>query len=1203
MTPSSTTSRRWLTVVAAFAAMSLLPASFAQAPQRLLTRHTRDVVMSGRAPQVGQLPPNRVLKLAIMLPLRNQAALTQLLSDLHNPQSPSYLRYLSVQQFTNQFGPTQADVDAVVHFAQANGMTVTRTTANNMVVDVSASVASIEKAFHVNLGVYQDPYQNRTFYAVDREPMAAAGVQLWHIAGLDNYSPPRPLLRFAPKSNIRTDQTGSGPDGQYLGSDMRAAYYGGTTLTGAGQVIGIFGLNFNLSDVEAYFSSIGQPFNPSVVVTDSIDGYDTSCPTSSCNDGEPVADIVQSLSMAPGVDAVIEYEASNDVDTFTQMATDDIAKQLSASVGWLPADPTADEPIFEEFAAQGQNLFVASGDSGAYTLPGCTGNDCNPAYYPADDPYITAVGGTHITTNGPGGSWASEIAWGGTNPVLACANPTGGSSGGYSTNGFAIPAYQQIPAVVNSTNDASSTLRNIPDVSAEADCDNWWCADGSCQGGIGGTSLSTPRWAGFMALVNEQAANSNAPSATFLNPNLYMIGASSNYGTNFHDIVSGSNNDGYGVQYNAVTGYDLVTGWGSPNGQALINSLTPAATAPYFALSASPSALSIPPGSSETMSTIQLSSGNGFTGTVNLSVNILGSPSGVTASLSPTSISGSDISTLTVSLSGTGPGGTFVVAVTGQSAGGVETQPAYVTLALPSFSLSASPSAIYLNQNSSATSTLSVVPQNGFSGKVSFSAIQGLPSGVTASVNPSQTDSTSTLRLTARSTTPTGASVPLTFNATSGDIVQSASSVTVAVSAATGTGGIGWPVNLASAFNLYAIYTDGTSIGTSGLDGLGDAYSANLLTPHRILNDVQFNFGPANKLDAVSGAGQTIALPSGQYATLQLLGTGFNGDQSAQTVTVTYADGTTSTFTQSFSDWYAPMYNNNESFAVVMPYRNLADGSKDNRPFNLYAYIFALDSRKTVKSVTLPNDPNVVVLAATLTRQNIQDQGNLSRLFNTGAIFSNGVTFSATGGMDGGGDGCTLPNGCADAYSAQQLGLSGPLPRLTVKGTLFGFGPVNTADCTTDCIPDAISLPSAPGATLWLPFGEQRPYTTMTLLGTGVQGSHTATVTVNYTNGTRDTFNQTFSDWCNFGANPNESVAVNGINRINSDGTLNGATCNLYSYTYALDPNRAVRSVTFTNTDQTSYSFVLSVTFQAAGFQVGGVPIGPRRYPIFGPAK
>ena len=1189
---------RWLVLVAAFSATSLSPSLFAQAPQQLMTRHTRDVVTSGQVARVGPLPPDRTLKLAIMLPLRNQAALKQLLSDLHNPQSPSYLRYLSVQQFTEQFGPAQSDVDAVVAFAKANGMTVTRSTSNNMVVDVSASVAGIQKAFHVTMSAYQHPTENRTFYAVDREPTADLKVQLWHIAGLDDYSPPRPMLRYAAKGNVRTEQTGSGQDGQFLGSDIRAAYYGGTALTGAGQTIGIYGLNFNLSDVEAYFSSIGQPFNPSVVITDSIGGYDTSCP-SSCDDGEPIADIVQSYSMAPGVNAVIEYEASNDVDTFTQMATDNVAKQLSASVGWLPADPASDEPIFMEFAAQGQNLFVASDDSGAWS-------PTNQAFYPADDPYITSVGGTQLTTNGAGGAWASEVSWGfAPGLTMACGSP-GGSGGGYSTNGFAIPSYQQLPGVINSLNKGSTALRNGPDVSADADCNSWWCANGSCQGGLGGTSLSTPRWAGFMALVNEQAAITNAPSAGFVNPTFYALGTGSNYTNYFHDITSGgefnstacsqntsaynclSTGTGAGFEgFDAVTGYDLVTGWGSPNGQSMINILTPAATAPYFALSGSPTSLSIPPGSTTATSTIQASVGNGFSGTINLSANILGAPSGVTASLSPTSISGSDASTLTISLSGTGPGGNFVVAVTGQSAGGVETQPAYLTLALPTFGLSASPSTIYLNQNSSAVSKLTVAAENGFDGKVSFSSVQGLPSGVAAAIHPVDTKSTSTLTLTARSTTPTGPAVPLTFKATSGDIAQSASSVTLAISAATGVGGTGWPVDLSAAYNLDGIYTDGSTITTSGLDGLGDAYSANLLTPNRILNDVRFNFGPANHLDAVSGTGQTIALPRGQYSTLQLLGTGFNGKQSAETVTVTYTDGTTSTFTQSFSDWFTPGFNDNESFSVVMPYRNLADGTKDNRVFNLYAYTFVLDSRKAVKSFALPNDPNVVVLAATLTGPSLQSQLNLSRQFNTAGIFNNGVTFSATGGMDGGGDGCTLADGCADAYSAQQLGLSsGKLPDLTVRGTVFDFGPVNTADCTSNCLADVVSLTGNPGASVQIPFNSQGPYTTMTLIGTGVQGSHTGMVTVHYTNGTAETFDQTFSDWCSYGENANESIAVGGINRINSDGTLNSATCNVYAYTYALDPHGILRSVTLTNTDQTSDSFVFSITLQSAGVQL-----------------
>ncbi len=1171
------TFRSSLVLAAAF----LLSTSSLWAQQRAMTRHVREAVTNGQAAYIRPLPATQQLKLSIMLPLRNQVGLNDLLHDLYDPQSSRYRQYLSVQQFTESFGATQQDVDAVVQFSKANGLTVTRTTPNRMVIGVRGPVANIERAFHVKMGVYKHPTDDRTFYAPDREPSADLSVQLWHIAGLDDFSPPRPRLRFAPKSELRTETTGSGPGGQFLGSDIRAAYYGGTALTGAGQTIGLFGLNFNLSDVTNYFSSINQPFDSSKVITVSIDGYDTSCP-SGCNDGEPIADIVQSYSMAPGVNAVIEYEASNDVDTFTQMATDNIAKQLSASVGWLPADPTSDEPIFMEFAAQGQNLFVASGDSGAYTLPNCTGN-CNPAFYPEDDPYITAVGGTHITTNGPGGAWESEIAWGGTNSVLACANPTGGSSGGYSTNGFSIPAYQKLPGVVDSNNQGSTTLRNVPDLSAEADCDNWWCAGGTCQGGIGGTSLSTPRWAGFLALVNENAANNKAPAAGFLNPTVYGIGTGASYASQLHDITSGSNNNGLGQQYNAETGFDLVTGWGSPNGQALINTLTPASTVPYFSLSATPSALTIPPGSAGVTSTIQLASGNGFSGTVDLAANILGAPAGVTASLEPASISGTGTSTLKVSLSGSGPGGNLVLAVTGTSTGGVLTQPAYLTLALPTFSLGATPSTIYINQAGNATATVNVTPENGFDGKVTLSAVTGLPSGVSAVLHPTKATSSSQLSLYARGRTPTGPAVPLTLSGTSGDIVQSAPAITLAVSAATGTGGAGKPVDLSADYNLSAIYSDGKPF-TTGLDGEGDAYSSNVLTPRRILNGIQFNFGPANQPDAVAAKGQTIPLPAESFATLQLLATGFNGEQSAQTITVNYADGKSAQFTQSFSDWYSPSFNTGESFAVISPYQVHSDGTKStNGPFNLYAYVFVLDPNRPVQSVTLPDNPEVVVLAATLTRQSLakQAQVNLSSKFNLAGIFDNSVTFPATGGMDGGGDGCTLPNGCSDAYSAQQLGLgTGTTPQLTLKGIDFNFGPVNAADCTTGCFADEVDLGATPGSTVSLPAAERQEYTAMTLLGTAVDGSHTGTVTVKYTTGASETFNQTFSDWCSFGANANESVAVGGIERINSDGTLSGVSCNLYSYTYALDYNRKVESIKLTNTDGTSDSFVLAITLQ-----------------------
>jgi subtilase family serine protease len=176
--------------------------------------------------------------------------------------------------------------------------------------------------------------------------------------------------------------------------------------------------------------------------------------------------------------------------------------------------------------------------------------------WPADDPYITAVGGTDLTTTGPGGPWASETGW-------------SGSAGGPSKNGVAIPSYQLLPGVIDASNHGSTTLRNIPDVAAEANTNQYSCYDGGCYGGNGGTSYAAPQWAGFTAMANQQATANGLPTLGFLNPSLYRIGLSGVYDSNFHDITSGSNGG-----YTAVVGYDLVTGWGSFIGPSLIDLLT-----------------------------------------------------------------------------------------------------------------------------------------------------------------------------------------------------------------------------------------------------------------------------------------------------------------------------------------------------------------------------------------------------------------------------------------------------------------------------------------------------------------------------------------------------------------------------------------------------------------------------------------------------
>jgi len=518
--------------------------------QAVLTRHMHEAVANGEAVYLGRLPATQALRLNIALPLRNESELDELLQQLYDPQSPSYRHFLSVEEFTERFGPSQADYDAVVSYAEANGLTVTGTSPNRMLVDVTGPVANIEQAFHTHIGVYQHPTENRTFYAPEVEPTTDLPFALWHITGLDNFSIPRPAsLHREPKA--KGSQTGSGPDGYFLGSDMRAAYYGGTTLTGAGQSVGLVEFEgYNIADVDNYFAQVKQPLNVTVTGV-STDGSSLSC-TGGCDDTEQALDIEEAISMAPGMKSVLVYVSdTSDVSIFNRMASDNIAKQLSCSWGWSPADPSSDDPIFKEFASQGQNLFAASGDSGAY-------RSRSSYVYPADDAFVTSVGGTDLTTNGAGGSWASEVAW------------TPYSGGGISPDHIAIPSYQKTAGVITSTNKGSTTYRNSPDVAAEANTDNYICYDGTCEGGWGGTSFAAPRWAGYLALVNQQAVANKLGSLGFINPAIYTIGLGSSYSSDLHDITSGNNRT-----YTAVKGYDLVTGWGSPNGTGLINALAP----------------------------------------------------------------------------------------------------------------------------------------------------------------------------------------------------------------------------------------------------------------------------------------------------------------------------------------------------------------------------------------------------------------------------------------------------------------------------------------------------------------------------------------------------------------------------------------------------------------------------------------------------
>ncbi|MGC2298305.1 MAG: protease pro-enzyme activation domain-containing protein [Acidobacteriaceae bacterium] len=704
-------------VAITLAATASLPAS---AQQPLLTRHVRQATATGEAKALGQMPATQSLRLVLTLPLRNQQELDTLLDDLYNPSSPSYRHFLTVDQFTAEFGPTQDDYNAVINFAEEHGLTVVATSPNRVNLDVTGTVAAIEQAFHVSMRTYQHPTENRSFFAPDREPTVDLPFQLWHVAGLDNYSIPKPAgLTRNPNANHGQPSatTGSGPSASFLGSDMRAAYYGSGSLTGSGQYLGLLEYyGTDLADLQTYYKNVSQTYPGSVITLLSTDGTSTACVDSrsggSCDDTEQTLDMTQALGMAPALSGLVVYVGSTDSAIFNSMATHTpLNSQLSSSWTWSPADPNTDNPYFEEFAAQGQNLFQAAGDDAKWTTSGSPSE-----IFPADDIYLTSVGGTDLNTASAAGPWASETGW-------------SDSGGGISPNKFTIPSWQTTAAA--SCSSCSKTYRNGPDVSANANFTFYVCADQTtCTANeYGGTSFAAPMWAGFLALTNQQYAAANSGHTLgFINPTLYSVGEGSSYDSDLHDITSGSNG------YSATTGYDLNTGWGSPTA-SLVNALAGSTTQnPGFSLSASPSSVSIAQGS-EGSTTITSTVTGGFDSAIALSAS--GEPSGVTIAFNPTSITGAGSSSMSMTVGSSVTAGTYTITVSGTSGSTVEktTVSLTVTSTTAGFSIGASPTSITVARSSSGKVTITTTATGGFDSPITLSA-SGEGSAQTVTFSP-----------------------------------------------------------------------------------------------------------------------------------------------------------------------------------------------------------------------------------------------------------------------------------------------------------------------------------------------------------------------------------------------------------------------------------------------------------------------------------
>ena len=544
-------------------AVSLLSATTAIAqslPKQFLNGHVPPVLARLHLQPIGQLPATERLNLSIGLPLRNQKSFDELLARIYDPTSPTFRHYLTPGQFAEQFGPKEADYAAVMTFAKTNGLTLISISPDRTVLNVSGSVADIERIFHVTMRQYRHPRENRNFFAPDIEPSIDLTVPILHVSGLNNFFVPRPAnLKLTPANRATAVKPayGTSPLGIFMGTDFRTAYVPGVSLNGSNQIVGLLELDgYYPSDIADYEALAGLP---NTTLSNVL--INTSGAAGTAN-SEVALDIEMAISMATNLSKVIVYEGPNPssdtdiVNLLGRMATNNLAKQISCS--WLIGNDPNYDIKYLQFAVQGQSFFQASGDEGAYY---------SGIGESVDDTNITIVGGTTLSTTGAGGPYASETVWN----KYSSGEGTGGSGGGTNFDGILIPSWQT--GISMTTNHGSTTLRNSPDVAMNAD-NIFVVADNGQQEYLAGTSAAAPLWAGFTALVNQQAVASGKATVGFINPAIYAIGKSPVFLSDFHDITTGNNtNLTVGNNYFAVPGYDLCTGWGTPAGLNMIIAL------------------------------------------------------------------------------------------------------------------------------------------------------------------------------------------------------------------------------------------------------------------------------------------------------------------------------------------------------------------------------------------------------------------------------------------------------------------------------------------------------------------------------------------------------------------------------------------------------------------------------------------------------
>ncbi|GCE20175.1 S53 family peptidase [Dictyobacter kobayashii] len=501
--------------------------------------------------------------LEVFLKLRNQQSLDGLLVAQERLAAPQYHHYLSPQVFENEFSPTQDTITKVSSYLQARGLHIVSVAPNNLFINVSATVATVDKAFAITLNYYH--VRGNLVYAPSTDPTVADPIasNIQCIVGLDNvenfYQSQNPGTHTSSFKTAHSRQvtltTG------YTPADLRNAYGVSPLITsganGTGQTIALIEPNgYNASDINTFRNTykLGAGTYSNILV----DGA-TNTPGPHTLEVETDMEVITALAPQATQKVYIgEDSTPGFYNTLNQVISDDGEKIINS--GWGDCEAAFGKGILnglnnilKQSEAQGHAVFVASGDSGAY---GCGDNNLN-VYAPANNSYAIGVGGTSLHT-GINGIYSSEAAWSDPTPIPGTNVHGSGSGGGISTY-FNRPIYQTGPYL-------SSTHRLVPDVSANANPatgDLIYCSitSAGCSGWLimGGTHIASSLWASVTADINQYLADRNKPTLGNVNADLYLLYSIPQPYPAFHDIINGTN-----LYYKAGPGYDPATGLGSP---------------------------------------------------------------------------------------------------------------------------------------------------------------------------------------------------------------------------------------------------------------------------------------------------------------------------------------------------------------------------------------------------------------------------------------------------------------------------------------------------------------------------------------------------------------------------------------------------------------------------------------------------------------